>query len=1399
MGVAILGPLLVDGDDTGLGPRDRVVLSALAMRPGETVSAERLADALWGDAPPATWPKVVQGCVVRIRKALGQEAVETSGHGYRLTLPADDVDARRFERLLGRGRELLALGEPERAHFILTQAAELWRGAPLAELEGWQPGEAAAARLLQLRHDADELRLEAALQAGRWRDVLAEAGSLVAEDPLRERRWSLLARAQYQAGRQGEALATLQRARTVLVNELGLDPGPELAHLEQAILRQDPSLTPAPESATASRVCPYLGLRAYDVGETEAFFGRDRDVAACRDLLDAEHVVTVAGPSGSGKSSLVRAGLAAALVRDGVQLGVLTPGAHPLQALAAATHQPSTVLVVDQIEECLTLCEDAAEREAFLLALGEHHRRGGRLVLAVRADHLGDLGAHQDVARLLERGLYLLGPMTEDDLRAAIEGPARQSGLLIEGGLVDLLVREVEGEPGALPLLSHALAQTWERREGRTLTAIGYRDAGGIRGSVAKTAEEVFAGLTADEQQALRDLLLRLTAPTPEGDPVRRRVPRRMVSGDIALDALVERLVAARLLTSDEDEVELAHEALVRAWPRLRGWLDDDAGGQRILRHLAVAADAWEAMGRPDSELYRGVRLAQAAEWRQRTSPALTTTEQAFLDAGQRLAEEEQHSAQRRADEQAATNRRLRRQRVLLAAALVVSLVVGILAVERSVTAGRNAVAAEARARAATAGVLAAADDVSDTDWPLSLLLATEARRIDDSTLTRRGQLATLTDPGPVGTRLAQDPDGYQALAVDSDAATAAVNGPEGALVVHDLGTGDVVAGPFDAPVFPLAGGVDLHGDLVAVGGLSEDGIGAVVYRIGADERVAAFETPTDREAQVAFSPDGTLLAVSRPGVVDLVDTDTWVTQGTLVTGGDDAILSLAWSEDGTRLYAGSSPAIFSFSVPEPGTTDAVEPSSSTEVPPVDLQDVIGLSTVPGTGRIAATAFGGAAYLLADDPLRIIEGPLLHDNITLDNAASPDGTLLAVAAFDSTVVWALDANPTGLPERLASVATDSVNVAFTADGDLLTVGEDGAFTRWEIAPQSPVITPAPDLGPGVPTYSPDGATLAMWGFGKGVRVYDGNSLDLLSTLDVPDAETASLGGVAFYPDGERVAVIACQTAIRDRDYCPADLTVFDTLTGRAVAGPVTTPPISHWTPSVVAVSNDGDWLATGHAGGVVELYDPDTLQPALVLEDMANSPDAVHVLDIEFAPEEPLLAASTGLSTAVWDVSGSEPTLLQQGRVSLPVAFAADGTLVTSTQGGAVAVRDPRTFDVEIEISGLPTSLTNPRVTADGTLMVSTDDGTGRARVWSLPTLEQVAGPLDGAFYADIHPDGSVVVLGGASAGFLTLDPDDWDDAACRTAGRNLDVDEWHRYFPDEPYRATCPGTGATG
>lgn len=661
VGIAVLGPLEVNGAGDGLRRRDRVVLAVLAMQVGQMVSPDRLADALWSELPPPSWNKVIQGCISRTRRLLGHAAIETTDHGYRLVIPSEEIDARRFERMVGRTRELLTLGEPERAGHVIAEALELWRGNALVDLDDWEPGRVEAGRLEELRLDAEELRLEAALRAGRYREVLAEAQARVANAPLRERRWALLALAQYQAGRQGEALRTLRKARAILVNDLGLDPGPDLAALEEAILRQDPALVADTALPEPSATCPYMGLVPYDVADAEAFFGRDADVDACLHRLTTEGVLVIVGPSGCGKSSLVRAGVAASLERDGHRVAVITPGSRPSQALTAVPRSGARpVLVVDQCEEVLTLCDDAEERDRLFSALTAHAERGW-LVVALRADSLGEVSRYPGFARLTERGLYMLGPMGESDLRAAIEGPAHLAGLLLEPGLVDLLVREVEGEPGALPLLSHALQVTWEFREGRTLTVAGYRQTGGIQGAVAQSAEEVYESVAPEQRAVFRNLLLRLVSTGPEGEPLPVRVPRRQIATDPSHNRMIESLVDARLVTSDDDVIEIAHESLARAWPRLRAWLDDDVEGQRILRHLSVAADTWLAMDRPDSELYRGVRLSKAIEWRESVEPHLTPTEQEFLDASVQFADAEQEAEEKQRRREMRLRRRAQR------------------------------------------------------------------------------------------------------------------------------------------------------------------------------------------------------------------------------------------------------------------------------------------------------------------------------------------------------------------------------------------------------------------------------------------------------------------------------------------------------------------------------------------------------------------------------------------------------------------------------------------------------------------------------------------------------------------------------------------------------------------
>ena len=413
MGIEVLGPLTFDGDALDLSRRDRIVVEALAACRGEPVSMDQFADALWGDGPPTSWRKLVQGCVMRLRKLLGPHAIETTGNGYRLMLSGEDVDAQRFDRMLNRARELLARGEAEHAGYVAEEALDLWRGRAFLDVLEWDLGRIEAERLEELRLDAQELRLEAAVRSGQHETVLTDLKALVRAQPLREHRWRLLALAQYQSGRQSEALATLRRVRGVLAGEAGPGPRPRLVALEQAILAQDPSLVGSEALPEPAITCPYLGLLPYQVDDADSFFGRAAELEACLRRLREHGTLTIVGPSGSGKSSLARAGVAARLKQDGRPVVVVTPGRRPLDSLAGLPARAAPALVVDQLEGVFSLCPSPEERVRFLQALVEYAARAP-LVLCLRADRLTAVSEHPPFLRLVESSLYLLAPMADN-------------------------------------------------------------------------------------------------------------------------------------------------------------------------------------------------------------------------------------------------------------------------------------------------------------------------------------------------------------------------------------------------------------------------------------------------------------------------------------------------------------------------------------------------------------------------------------------------------------------------------------------------------------------------------------------------------------------------------------------------------------------------------------------------------------------------------------------------------------------------------------------------------------------------------------------------------------------------------------------------------------------------
>ena len=745
VGIRLLGPTEV-GMDGPLSPRDRVVLSALCVQPGQAVPADVLADAVWGEVPPKTWGKVIQGSVMRLRRAVGSSAIETTPGGYRIVVPEGLLDTVEFERLVARGRSFLAVNEPQRAATTFEQALALWRGPPFPELADWDRARSEGARLLDVRRAVEEDLVEAHLAAGRAVEAAAEARPLVTREPFRERRWALLATALYRTGRQGEALDVLRRAGRTMRDELGLDPGQELVDLEARMLQQDPSLLDVPNRiGGSSATCPYRGLRPFDAGDADFYFGRAPVVAEAVHRLGEFPLLLVVGPSGSGKSSLVRAGIVPTIAPAGHPASVVTPGPDPLAALttAIAGLYPGGLLVVDQLEEVFANDTDRQVTREFLDRLAARVEAGTLVVATMRADYLGWLAESPQLSRLAERGLLLLTPLTEDELRAAIEEPARLVGLILEPGLVDVLVRDVAGAPGGLPLLSHALVETWEHRDGNVMTVEGYRATGGIHSAVAQSAERLHDSLTPADRDVLRTVLLRLVTPTPAGDPVVARVPTRVFAGSPDAPRLLDLLVRSRLVTVAHDTVTIAHESLVRAWPRLRTWLDEDVEGQRILAHLQAAADTWDTLGRPDDELYRGARLAAAREWATRTHPVLAPLEEDFLTTATATADAERIRQVRR-------NRQLRGALVAAIALLAIAFVAGTFAGLNGQRAQRQAALAAAEGsradEAATEAVAArlSGTAVSQPNPGLGLLLARQAVAISDNSTTQGALLNTL-------------------------------------------------------------------------------------------------------------------------------------------------------------------------------------------------------------------------------------------------------------------------------------------------------------------------------------------------------------------------------------------------------------------------------------------------------------------------------------------------------------------------------------------------------------------------------------------------------------------------------------------------------------------------------
>lgn len=1124
---------------------------------------------------------------------------------------------------------------------------------------------------------------------------------------------------------------------------------------------------------------PYKGLRAFQQSDSADFFGRkvlcDRLVGRFNDKHSNSNFLAVVGPSGSGKSSVVKAGLLPLLKEGALNedsawfVGEMVPGTHPFEELEAtllslaSSEMPNLltqlredsrglvravkrilpddksqlVLLIDQFEELFTLVDEEDERVSFLntlLATVNDSRSRMVVIVTLRADFYDKPLLYGDFGELIRQRTELVLPLNPQELESAIVSPLSRIGMSAEPGLVSAIIKEVSQQPGALPLLQYALTELFERREGRLITLKAYQEIGGTSGALAKRAEELYSRFTLKEQQATRQLFLRLVTLGEGTEDTRRRVVQRELFGidehSNALREVIDLFGRYRLLTFDHDPltrnatVEVAHEALIRQWERLRGWLDENREGLRLHRRLTSASEDWLQSNRDKSFLARGARLERWADWSSHTDIALNEIEREYL----KISLEERDAQLKKEKEREERERQLeqRAQRFLRAFAIFASIaaVAGIVLASVAITQRQAAVEAQAQSEQSALEALRARDETSSLalasnarnalvngDTRLALSLALESKNAyTPQTAEVMRVLASTTYSEGARYQLNSHADSVLVVAASPDNTLFLSSGRDNQIMVYEIATGQTRfsialedAFATDAQFSPTEAlfAVTLSNGEVRLYSSTD---GALIATLGAHEDVAL---------TLDFSNDGQILASGgQDRLVRLWDVRAKATLR-IIEGHVGAILQVTFNSDGTRL----------------ATTTADETVKDDRNDLVDrlirLWDVETgeklLEINPQSGFLRALAFSPDNKTLAvgmwdssnSGTIRFYDSAtgeetrrlFAHNDNVTDIAYSQDGTLLYSASWDKSVrVWDVSK---GI-QRIGFTAFEErpLSLAVTPDSDYLVIGLGNAGNNYNYGENSAINT-----------------SVFLWDLRRrDEQAHFTLHKDWVWTVDINADGTliASAGGPLRLP--------------ADMTQTDVSVRVWERATGKTIA---TLEAHTNTIDSLKFLPN-GQLLSSGWDGNVY-LWD---VTEAQVLRTFSlplfnDAPNSIYKIAVSPDGKTFLTGSQDGV-LRLWDVSNGELLRSYEGHTSAinGVAFSPDGALVASASGDKTIKLWHINGELLHTYEGHAQTVNEVLFTPDGTGLISTswDDS---VRLWNIETkslVRQFVGHTENTF-----------------------------------------------------------------